>query len=367
MKKLYILFSLGLGLATLPMAAQETPSTEEKAITLDFSGSADVYYKYDFSGNANIPTSFADEQNSLSIGMLDLALEGTSGKASFMAEIAFGPRNAGSAGPPPSTIPVTSITPTGEVTTTEVPAYAPRIQNLYVAYALTDQLTITGGYMGTFVGYEIISPTGNFNYSTSYLFTNGPFQNAGVKLDYAVNDKFGVMVGLFNPWNVYQSPSDIGLSSFGAQLYVSPVEGWDAYLNFVTGGESGTEVDLTTTFQVAPKTLLGLNAASYSFENDGSEDSQFWGIALYLNQDISDAFAIGARYEHFNANAASGILSTTETAVNAFTISANLKHGNLTFIPELRLDAADQEIFLDADEGLTKSAAQVLFAAVYGF
>jgi hypothetical protein len=34
----------------------------------------------------------------------------------------------------------------------------------------------------------------NFHYSTSYLFTNGPFQNAGVKANYAISDKVGIMV-----------------------------------------------------------------------------------------------------------------------------------------------------------------------------
>ena len=184
--------------------------------------------------------------------MLDLVFEGSSGKASFVGEIAFGPRNLGSAGPSPSIISTQEL---------DIPAYAPRIQNLYVSYAFSDVMSITGGYMGTFVGYEVISPASNFHYSTSYLFTNGPFQNAGIKLDIAASDKVGFMVGLFNPWNVYQSPADIGLSSLGAQLYVSPVDGWDAYLNFVTGGESGTEFDLTTTFGVSEGVNLGLNAA----------------------------------------------------------------------------------------------------------
>jgi hypothetical protein len=44
----------------------------------------------------------------------------------------------------------------------------------------------------------------NFHYSTSYLFTNGPFQNAGVKANYAISDKV-IMVGAFNDaWNSYK-------------------------------------------------------------------------------------------------------------------------------------------------------------------
>lgn len=318
---------------------------QEEDNKLKISGSVDTYYKYDFSGTANIGTSFGEDQNSISIGMIDILLEKTVGKASFVGELAFGPRNAGSAGPA-----------TGD--------FQPRIQNLYVSYALADKVSLTAGYMGTFVGYEVISPTGNFNYSTSYLFTNGPFQNAGVKLDFAISDKVGLMVGLFNPWNVYTAPDSIGPSSLGAQLSFSPVEGWDAYINFVTGGESGTEVDLTTTFQVSDKLLIGLNAATYT---DGEEKaSKFSGAAAYLNLGITDAAAIGARYEYFTAEGPGSALGI-DGNVNAVTISANLGGGALKFIPEIRFDAADQEIFVDSEGGATKTASQFLIGAVYAF
>lgn len=319
---------------------------------LKISGSVDTYYKYDFADTPNIGTSFADEHNSISIGMIDILLEKTVGKASFVGEVAFGPRNAGSAGPA-----------TGD--------FQPRIQNLFVSYALTDELSITGGYMGTFVGYEIISPTGNFNYSTSYLFTNGPFQNAGVKLEYAFSEKFALMAGVFNPWNVYTAPEGVGPSSFGAQLYVSPVDGWDAYVNFVTGGESGTEIDLTTTFQISDAFMLGLNAASYTNtveEGNQEIESTFAGAAVYAQLAASDNVAFGVRYEYFDANAEIGILSSDVDAnVSALTISANIKGGPLTFIPEIRFDTASEDIFADSDGNATNSAAQIVLAAVYGF
>lgn len=327
---------------------------EEK---LKISGSVDTYYKYDFSGVGNIPTSFADEQNSLSIGMIDLALEKEVGAASFVAELAFGPRNAASAGPAPTDA-------------EGVASFLPHIQNLYLSYGLTDKLSVTAGYMGTFVGYEIISPSGNANYSTSYLFTNGPFQNAGVKLDYAVSDKVGLMVGLFNPWNVYVSES--GLNNLGAQLYLSPVDGWDVYLNFVTefGEEfSPTELDLTTTFELSDKLSLGLNAATFT---DGSAvdsvTATFSGAALYASYAISGGSSINFRGEYFTANRFSGILSETEDAnVLAFTLSGNVAAGPITFIPEFRLDQASTDIFIDGKGNGTSTAMQALLAAVFTF
>lgn len=364
-KNTFFLFLFSMILVA-PMMAQEE---DEK---LKISGSVDTYYKYDFSGNANIGTSFADEQNSISIGMLDLVFEKAVGKASFVGEIAFGPRNAGSAGPAPSG--TTVLTGIGSDTSGVVPFfgsvsdYAPRIQNLYVSYALTDKLSITGGYMGTFVGYEIISPTGNFNYSTSYLFTNGPFQNAGVKLEYAFSDQFAVMAGVFNPWNVYTADPEVGPSSFGAQVYVSPVEGWDAYINFVTGGESGTEIDLTTTFQVSDPLMLGLNAAYYTDGGEDAVEATFSGAAAYVNYSLSDVSALGLRYEYFSASEATGILGIPDGTVSAITLSGNFKGGEaLTLIPELRFDTSNGDIFTDGDGMATGSATQFVVGAVFAF
>ena len=91
-KKLTLILSLLL-FAVLSYAQ------EDDKPGLSISGSVDTYWKYDFSGyvdedgTSNIKTSFADNQNSISIGMLDIALSQTVGKASFVGEFSFGPRS----------------------------------------------------------------------------------------------------------------------------------------------------------------------------------------------------------------------------------------------------------------------------------
>src|SRR6185312_15686215 len=231
---------------------------------LVFSGSVDTYYKYDFSGHPNILTSFANENNSVSIGMLDLGLKKTVGKASFVGEVSFGPRGQWQSIPNanPGAVVLTSLN--GNSTSGSGTAYSSyHIQNLYVSYNVTDKFNLTAGYMSTFIGYEVISPAANFNYSTSYLFTNGPFQNAGLKATYTFSDKVSLMAGIFNDyWNVYQSANKV--NSFGAQLTVTPVKNWTAYLNLITGPQSGTEVDLTTSYQITGAFKLGLNAADFT-------------------------------------------------------------------------------------------------------
>jgi hypothetical protein len=281
--------------------------------------------------------------------------------------VSFGPRGQS------QSIPDQAIASTASGTDFSFSSF--HIQNLYASYAFTDKFSMTAGYMGTFVGYEVISPVGNFNYSTSYLFTNGPFQNAGIKANYAVSDKVGLMVGMFNnTWNTYTADPISGVSTFGAQLSLSPVEGWSAYLNLLTGYDSGTILDLTTAYQITDKFKLGLNAADWS-AGMGADDTGYYGAALYPSFAVTDGFALGLRGEYFKTKKNGGVAvgAPADESVTSLTLSGNLKSGGLTFIPEFRMDNGSVESFYKkpADVVLgvptTKSASQFSLAVVYAF
>ncbi|MXV53065.1 outer membrane beta-barrel protein [Pedobacter sp. HMF7647] len=331
--------------------AQDSTATSP----LQISGSVDTYYKYDFSGTPNIPTSFASDQNSVSLGMIDLALKKTTGKASFVGELSFGPRGQAQSIPNADGV--------YDETTNSF-----HIQNLYVNYAFSDKFSMTAGYMGTFIGYEIISPVGNFNYSTSYLFTNGPFQNAGIKGTYAFSSKASLMVGLFNDWNVYHDFN--GVSHIGAQLMVAPVEGWTAYFNFLSGRSdgapgTGTIFDLTTAYQITSGFKLGLNAADYTVSNDNGGYS---GVALYPQYAFNSSFSLGLRGEYFKYKDVAG---EEQPDFKAITLSGNFKSGGLTFIPEIRFDKSSNDVFASgpsfAGSPNTSKASQFSLAVVYAF
>jgi hypothetical protein len=346
MKIKFTLFMLALGFSA-------TVSAQETATPLQISGSVDTYYKYDFAKSSNIKTYFANEQNSISLGMIDLALKKTTGKASFVGELSFGPRGQAQSIP--------NAAGAYDETTNSF-----NIQNLYVSYAFTDKFNMTAGYMGTFIGYEVISPVANFNYSTSYLFGSGPFQNAGIKASYTISDKVSVMAGLFNDWNIYQDFN--GVSHFGAQVTLSPLKGWTAYLNFLSGHSAGaagtgTIYDVTTAYQITDEFKLGLNAADYHVSGG---NGGYTGVALYPQYAFTPAVALGLRGEYIKYN----IPVVANPSIMALTLSANIKSGGLTFIPEVRFDN-DEDLsqgFLKKN-GITpsKSASQFSLAAVYAF
>ena len=321
---------------------------------LQISGYADAYWKYDFAKQENIKTYFGNDHNSISLGMIGLGLQKVVGKASFVGELAFGPRGQ-----------YLSI-PNGDDQEANS-GNSFHIQNLYASYNFTEQFSLTAGFMGTFVGYEVISPAGNFHYSTSYLFGAGPFQNAGIKANYQFSPKVSAMVGLFNDWNVYRDLN--GVSHIGAQISVTPTEDFSAYINFLTGssegGEtnysSGTLFDLVASYSFSEHVDLALNAADYTFKSEGG----YQGVALYPKYNINENIGVGLRGEYFRTK---DVGDVDGTQVVSFTLSGQFKHKGLALIPEIRLDKDNSAAFLKSD-GMTptKQAAQASIAFVYSF
>ena len=322
--------------------------------SLEISGYADAYWKFDFAQQENITTYFANDHNSISLGMIALGLKKSAGKALFVGELGFGPRGQ-----------YLSI-PNGDgAETNDKNSF--HIQNLYMSYNFTKSFSLTAGFMGTFVGYEVISPVSNFHYSTSYLFGAGPFQNAGIKANYNFSDKISLMLGLFNDWNVYRDFN--GVSHVGGQLMIEPIDGLTTYLNFLTGTSdggddnysSGTLYDLVTTYDFSDKVSLALNAADYTFNSKGG----YSGVALYPQYNFNEHIGIGLRGEYFKIK---DVEDQKNPEFTSFTLTAKLQHKGLALIPEIRLDNDNQAGFFKKD-GITssKQASQASLAVVYSF
>lgn len=335
MKKLS---TLTLLFASIILTAQN--STEE-VIEKKFSveGSVDAYYQTNLTSSdqaifgdntdefQSFGTSFANETG-FALGMANIIVSYESGKVGAVADLAFGPRGDGATG-----------------------GY--NINQLYAYYNISKSTKLTLGRFNTYLGYEVISPTANFNYSTSYLFSSGPFSHIGLKADLALSDDFSLMLAVMNPTDINNNTT--GDYAFGAQLGYS-----GQYLNFYydSGVVLGFEVDYTGGFDVSDDFFLGINAA-YA-DNDGAG---FYGAALYPQYSLDAAFSLGLRGEYFGLHAD----DFDDVTVFATTLSANYKVDNLTIIPEIRLDSWSEDTYLDSDLTPTNSLAAFTVAAVYKF
>lgn len=340
------IFTLSLLLMTIVLTAQEAEEVSEKKFTI--SGSVDAYFRSNLTGPneafeedgetffLNPGTSFAN-RSGFSFGMANVIASYEGDKVGFVADLVFGPR--------------------GEDAVFLSMGQSSIVNQLYVYYNVSETVTLTLGNFNTFLGYEVISPVGNFNYSTSYMFSNGPFSHSGLKADIALSDDFSLMLAIMNSTDFTEVNLD-GSYTLGAQLGYK-----DQYLNFVYGNQTGNsdptmQVDYTGGTDLADDFFLGINA-TYN-DTDGSG---FYGAALYPQYTLSESLALGLRAEYFGFH----YDGFDDDNVIAATLSANYRVDDLTIIPEVRLDSWSDDFYFDNDLEPTKSLASFLVAAVYKF
>jgi len=322
---------------TSGVMAQETEETEA-APSFNFSGTVDTYFRTSFSEDPVAPgTSFAD-LNGFALGMANFIVSYEGEKSGFVADVVFGPRGSNAV--------FGSVGNSSEL-----------VNQLYAYYDIAEGVRITLGNFNTFLGYEVISPAANFNYSTSYMFSYGPFSHTGVKADFTLADDISLMLGVFNQTDQTEANYD-RYTAFGAQLGL-----YGQYINLLAG-EDYFQLDYTGGFDLADSFFLGINATTATLAGD----TGFAGVALYPQLTTSDTFAIGLRGEFFSETDGFGALVDDGDADNfSLTLTGSFTSGNFTFKPEFRIDSASSEIFAISPTETADSLSSFVVAAIYSF
>jgi hypothetical protein len=316
--------------------AQEDESTPEA--TFNFSGTVDTYYRSSFTKDPVAPgTSFAN-LNGFALGMANFVVSYEGEKSGFVADVVLGPRGSDAV--------FGSVGNSSEL-----------VNQLYAYYNLAEGVKVTLGNFNTFLGYEVISPAANFNYSTSYMFSYGPFSHTGMKLDFTVSEDVSIMVGVFNQTDETEANYS-RYTAFGAQLGL-----YGQYINFLAG-EDYAQIDFTGGFDLSDSFFLGINATSASLGGDQG----FAGVALYPQLTTSDNFAIGLRGEFFSETDGFGALVSEGDADNfSLTLTGSYTSGNFMFKPEFRIDSASSELFAISPSKTSDSLASFVMAMIYSF
>ncbi len=341
----------------------------EETKSFQVSGYVDVYFQNVFSSDAednalSFPTSFTPETRGFSVGNINLLAEKSLGKVGFVGQVGFGPR---------------AVDANVGIDAGEAGYYIPNLQQLYVTYAPSEAVTLTLGQFGTFVGYEVIDASANMNYSTSYMFSYGPFFHTGLKADFALAEGLGAMLAILN--NTDSRFNQPGGFYYGAQLS-GEVSGLAGYLNFLYGtdvkdisGENDLntfQVDLTATFEANESLMFGINATDKTQGVDGNTASGFSGLALYSTIGLSETFDLSLRGEYFSEKTPEGI-TLDGRSVTALTATGNFNIGDLRIMPEFRFDLSGDfdttygEIIGFGGGSGNDNIASFLLAAVYSF
>jgi hypothetical protein len=349
----YVKNILAMGLMLLVASSVLAQEDEESTPSFTLSGSIDAYYRANLNGDNSAPggvpnaapgSSFANLPG-FALGMANIIAGYEGEKVGFIADLVLGPRGTDAIFASPI------YSATGNI-----------VNQLYAYWNVSDDVKLIFGNFNTFLGYEVISPTANFNYSTSYLFSYGPFSHTGLKADFALSDDFSLMMAVMNRTDITELNLD-GKYAYGAQLGYS-----GQYLNLLMDN-GAYEIDYTGGFDVSEDLFLGLNAAYF---DGGDNAAGFAGVAVYPQLATSEDFTIGLRGEYFaELDGNFGAIGTgvDESSVFAVTLTGSYSVDNLTIKPELRVDSASDESgsFLDSDLVAQKSLSSFVLAAIYSF
>ncbi len=363
--------------STTPVSEEDPAAKEEEEPTFSLSGSVDTYFRTGFGYKDYAPASSFSNLKGFGLGMVNLIASYEGEKVGFVGDLVFGPRGRDAVFNVENGI----------------------VNQLFVYYNLSEKVRLNFGQFNTFVGYEVISPAVNFHYSTSYLFSYGPFSHSGLRADFDLGGGMVAKLAIMNPSDLLEF-NPVNTYTLGGQIGHSNDAG-GIWLNFLYGDQDGKllkedfiglesysagslfQADLTTGYNLGEKFYIGLNTSyqtvgsgeAFTAEGDvedvDEDATSFFGVAVYPKVTLSESFGLGLRVEHFTIK--KGHLDIIELddedngSVTALTLSANYKVGGLTIIPEFRMDMTSEDNFTDKNNELQKSLSSFTLAAVYAF
>ncbi len=350
-------------------------------------GWVDAYYEYNFNSPPGTPPiggrTFDIEDQSFTLEQVEIELE----KVPAMGGVGFKLDLA--AGDAQDQIFDSISTYYGPDSLSDGDRYVQHASISYLA-PVGRGLRIDAGKFVTHIGGETIESIKNNNFSHSYYFTYAiPFQDVGVRLNYAWTDTFYTEFYVLNGWNVTQDNDS--QKSVGASM------GWTIgsvswYLNYLVGNESDTITDCsedsglqagcqstgrtlvdTQVFWSLDRLNLGL-AYDRGTQDDipGLGDVEWYGFAAYARYKVTDVFEPAFRMEVYR-DPDGFTVGTPADRFTGVTLTLNYKLGgpdsHLLLRPEIRWDQADTQvaIFQDSDGSPDDTQTTIAIDAVYYF
>ena len=226
--------------------------------------------------------------------------------------------------------------------------YGRALPQVYLEAGYGD-LSVKLGHFYTIIGWEVVGATGNFFYSHAYtMYNSEPFTHTGALATYNVSDDVSVWAGYTTGWD--SGFDDNGDAFLGGVTLSLTDEVTIIYA--ATGGRFGEPI-LGTDERGYMHSLIAdvalTDSVQYIIQSDylDTHDAadtpvrETFGINQYLIKTFNDCFALGARFEWWNAEFG----GTGDGDVYDLTLGANIKpHANLMIRPEIRWDWDDDLI-----------------------
>lgn len=169
--------------------------------------------------------------------------------------------------------------------------------------------TVRMGHFFTIIGYEVVPAPENFFYSHAYAMQHGePFTHTGMLVTYQFHDRLSATAGFHRGWDAFEDT--VGTDSLGFLGGVNWTS-WNERLEVAFALTASEELpyDANVTMYSLVATWYVTDNFIYVIQHDygqgvlsGESKAEWYGLNQYFLYDLSDAWALGLRFEWFRDN-----------------------------------------------------------------
>ena len=250
----------------------------------------------------------------------------------------------------------------------------------YVWLDLPGGLKFTFGKFNAPIGFELVDPTQMFQFSHAMVFIYGlPTNLTGGMLSGAFGIADFSVYGV-NGWDRIQD--DNKDKTIGGRLGVTPMEGLNVGLSYITGKEGSDEAGAQTSnlnvydVDMTIKAIVGLtlgaefNSGKYegkSAVNSGS-DAEWMGYMIMGNFSFTDKVALTLRYDSFDDKDGARLGSGVKEKRDSFTISPSYSIAKgFNALLEYKQTKSDQKVFVDKAGNANDTVSEAALEFTYSF
>lgn len=233
------------------------------------------------------------------------------------------------------------------------------IQHASVSYLapIGTGLRLDFGKFVTHIGGETIATVKNWNYSHSFFYTYAiPFQDTGVRANYAWSDTLYTELYVLNGWNV-TGDNNSG-KTWGPSVGWTPLPWLSIFANYLTGPEQNNNTSnqrhlFDTQIVFGPFNDRWTFMVNYDHGTEervpsaNTTDVRWNGTTFYARYKINDTFEPSLRIEDYRDP--NGFTTGTAQKLRGYTLTLNTKipvGKTLIMVrPEIRYDSSDANFF----------------------
>ncbi|MBI4665987.1 MAG: outer membrane beta-barrel protein [Nitrospinae bacterium] len=280
-----------------------------------------------------------------------------------------------------STDRMTAVSASETETTATVPGLADITAEQAFIYAnLPAGLKLTVGKFNAPIGFELVDPNQMFQYSHAMVFIYGLPTNLTGAMVSGASGMVDFSVYGVNGWD--KISDDNKDKTIGGRLGLTPVEGVNVGLSYITGKEGSdadgaspnnlSAFDIDSTITAIPGLTIGLEYNSGKYEKQSvvnpGKDADWAGYLVMANYAVTEKIGLTLRYDSFDDKEGARFGSGVKEKRDAFTIAPiyTIAPGFVARA-EYRYTKSDQKVFVDKDGASNDSVTDIAVDFVYSF